>query len=531
MCDLGRLRSEPGVLRLDLHHDVALTEAEGHRHPVVSWGGEMAARPPTRIGRYLLFDELASGGMASVHLGRLEGPSGFARTVAIKRLFRTHAEDPVAATLFLDEARIASRINHPNVVPVIDVVSSERDALLVMEYVHGASLAELLQEHENRGTRAPITCIAQVMVNVLTGLHAAHETRDDDGAPLGIIHRDVSPQNVMVSVDGIGRVVDFGIARAERRLSPATKEGLLRGKMAYMAPEQISEGQVVDRRADIYAASLVFWEALTGRRMFDQEVFVVVAKKLADDAAPPSSLVPDLPPALEAVVMKGLSRRPEERFATALDMARAIEAAVPPVSPRTIGDWVRDLAGPSLEKQTALAERTRRDDGPLVDASEIATEPELPAPAGAAANARANPYVTSADLVLPTSSFTARKAAMIGALAVILIVGVVVAWPRGRAGEVGPAAMAASSAPVTGSAATAGSASATGSASVTGAASAPGSAVATGSAAATGSGPEALVASIPGKPKPKPASKPSKSCDPPWRVDDKGVRILKKECF
>ncbi|MBS2012147.1 MAG: serine/threonine protein kinase [Deltaproteobacteria bacterium] len=476
----------------------------------------MAARPPTRIGRYLLFDELASGGMASVHLGRLEGPSGFARTVAIKRLFRSHAEDPGSATLFLDEARIASRINHPNVVPVIDVVSSEKEALLVMEYVHGASLSELLHAHEKRGTRAPVACVAQVMVNVLTGLHAAHDTCDDDGAPLGIIHRDVSPQNVMVSVDGIARVVDFGIARAERRLSPATKEGLLRGKLAYMPPEQIAEGGTIDRRSDVYAAALVMWEALTGRKLFDQEIAVVVAKKLSEDPPPPRSIVPEIPEALDAIVTKALSHHPSERYATALEMARAIEAVVPPVSPREIGEWVKDLAAPLLERQAALAERARREEGPPIDAA-ASVAPAFPLNASEAPKVSA--YVTTKDLEVPTSALTPRRAAAAAVLLLLLVVVVLFVWVRR------PAPLPASAAsPAVASASAFASASASASAFASPSASASASAPASASPATP-----TLLSDPPSKPKPKP--KPSKNCDPPWRVDDKGVRILKKECF
>src|SRR4051794_10223317 len=194
-------------------------------------------QPPRVVGRYAIFDAIATGGMATVCFGRLVGPKGFARTVVVKRLHPQLAGDPDVATMFQDEARIAARIRHPNVVPVIDVVSDGGELLLVMEYVHGESLAYLARAGE-RHTAQSVRVVVNVVVAALHGLHAAHEATGDSGGPLDIVHRDVSPQNILVGVDGVARVVDFGVAKAAGQ-SHATAVGQVKGKIRFLAPEQV----------------------------------------------------------------------------------------------------------------------------------------------------------------------------------------------------------------------------------------------------------------------------------------------------
>ena len=232
--------------------------------------GAPVTGPERLIGRYALFGEIASGGMATVHFGRLLGPVGFARTVAVKRLHPQFARDPEFVSMFLDEARVAARIQHPNVVATIDVVALEGELFLVMEYVLGETFSKLLRSARNRGQRVPLRVVTALLAGSLHGLHAAHEAKNEHGEPLGIVHRDVSPQNVIVGIDGVARVLDFGVAKAVGRLQ-STREGQLKGKLSYMAPEQIRSGQV-DRRTDIYAASIMLWEALVGKRLYDGEI-------------------------------------------------------------------------------------------------------------------------------------------------------------------------------------------------------------------------------------------------------------------
>src|SRR5262245_13924051 len=229
---------------------------------------DTAAKPePVRVvGRYAVYNEIASGGMATVHVGRLIGPVGFARTVAIKRLYAHYAKDPQFVAMFLDEARLAARILHPNVVQTLDVVPSEGDLFLVMEYVAGESLARLLFASYEQKRSIPPEVVSSIMVGMLHGLHAAHEAKSERGEPLNLVHRDVSPQNVLVGIDGIARVLDFGIAKAALRAS-STPGGRMKGKLAYMSPEQLA-GVGVDRRADLFSAGIVLWEALTGEQLF-----------------------------------------------------------------------------------------------------------------------------------------------------------------------------------------------------------------------------------------------------------------------
>ncbi len=304
------------------------------------------------IGRYLLFGEMASGGMATVHFGRLSGPAGFSRTVAIKRLHPQYARDPDFVSMFLDEARLAARIQHPNVVPTLDVVATEAEIFLVMDYVQGESLARLLRSIRAMMTQADTHVIATVMAGVLQGLHAAHEAKSEQGEPLGIVHRDVSPQNILVGVDGVPRVLDFGVAKAVGRLQ-TTREGQIKGKLAYMAPEQL-HGAVVTRQTDVYAAAVVTWEALTGKRLFqeDNEAAIVTAI-LQRTVIPPSEIASHVPLAFDRVVMRGLERDPSRRYASAREMALDMERCVGVASASEVGEWVESLAHDELLKRAS----------------------------------------------------------------------------------------------------------------------------------------------------------------------------------
>jgi serine/threonine protein kinase len=315
----------------------------------------MDARAPVIVGRYAIYDRIAAGGMATVHLGRLVGEAGFSRTVAIKRLHAHFAMDPDFVAMFLDEARLAARIRHPNVVQTLDVVVQDGEVFLVMDYVEGESLAHLMRILVGRGEPMPPACASALILPVLHGLHAAHEAKNDHGEPLGLVHRDVTPQNILVGVDGVPRVLDFGVAKALGQ-SHTTREGQLKGKLAYMAPEQIEIGRV-DRRTDVFAASVVLWEALTGRRLFkadgEAQVMNLVLKQVI---APPSAFAAGVSPELDAVVLRGLERDPSARFATAEQMADAIEEAAPPTPQRKVAAWVRLLLGDKLSARAKLVQ-------------------------------------------------------------------------------------------------------------------------------------------------------------------------------
>lgn len=311
---------------------------------------------PSTVGRYVLYDEIASGGMASVHMGRLIGPAGFSRVVAIKRSHAAYAKDPAFVSMMLDEARLASRVRHPNVVPILDMVTTESELLLVMEYVSGETFARLLRAAKRAGERAPPEIVAAIMIDVLRGLHAAHEATGAAGEPLGIIHRDVSPQNVLVATDGAARLFDFGVAKAESR-SQSTNDGQLKGKLGYVSPEQIS-GKAIDRRVDLFAASIVAWEALSGRRLFAADDMVSTLALVAGAEIPsPRAEGVAVPEALEQAVLRGLERDPDARFQTAAEMEQAIEAAVRPASRAQVAAWVERLAGEALARRIEIMRR------------------------------------------------------------------------------------------------------------------------------------------------------------------------------
>jgi serine/threonine-protein kinase len=370
---------------------------------VAEWLAMGGAASPKTIGRYAIHARIASGGMASVHLGRLSGAGGFARTVAIKRLHPHLAEEAEFRSTLIDEARLASRIHHPNVVSTLDVISAGEELLVVMEYVRGESLARLLREEHSRGRRVPLSVASTIVVGALHGLHAAHQATGDGGTPLGIVHRDVSPHNIVVGVDGVARVIDFGVAKAVGRLQ-TTREGVVKGKMAYMAPEQLAARQVTPR-TDVYAAGVVLWEMLAGRRLFAGDGDgAVYGQVLAGASEPPSVHAPGLPKALDALVMKALASDPAERFATARAMAEELVRIVPPAFSTDVGAWVHETAREALARQGELLAGIET---PASDAAEMRTAATQPSSLTVEAPGRA--------LATKGSSRRSRLAAWIGA--------------------------------------------------------------------------------------------------------------------
>lgn len=315
---------------------------------------------PTRhIGRYALFGEIASGGMATVYFGRLVGAVGFSRSVAIKQLHPQYAKSPEFVAQFLDEAQLASRVRHPNVVSVLDVVARDGELFVVMEFVEGEPLARLVRFSKGP---IPIPVASAILVQVLLGLHAAHEATTENGEPLEIVHRDVSPQNLLVGVDGTAHVLDFGVAKAASKLH-TTEHGQIKGKLSYMSPEQL-RGDPVDRRADVFAAGVVLWELLTGEALFVRnDPGATVTAILSGMIKPPSELRPEISRALEALVLKALNHPREGRFDTARDMAVALEACVPPASSLTVGAWVASVAGDSLKERSERLRQAEENTG------------------------------------------------------------------------------------------------------------------------------------------------------------------------
>jgi eukaryotic-like serine/threonine-protein kinase len=359
---------------------------------------------PLVIGQYELHGVMSSGGMATVHFGRLVGPAGFSRTVAIKRLHPHFAKDPNFVSMFVDEARLVSRISHPNVIPTLDVVSTQGEVFLVMDYVHGESLSKLLSAVRAQKTRVSPHIVSAIMSGVLRGLHAAHEATHPKRGALNIVHRDISPQNVLVGVDGSPRVLDFGVAKALDRLQEMTREGQLKGKLAYMAPEQFSGGQVT-RAVDIFAASIVLWEALTARRLFAAEKQVETVMKIVEQPVkPPSNFMMDLEKtvgadaykmleSLDRIVLRGLEKDPAKRFPTAREMAQ-------PAAPSEVTEWVE------LYARDALAERSEML-GTL--AADSMSRISAPAAVAQIAATRSQPQLTPSSPNLPPPSKSRRS--------------------------------------------------------------------------------------------------------------------------
>ncbi len=306
-----------------------------------------------RIGRYEVLGEIASGGMATVYLSRSIGAKGFSRLVAIKRLHpHLEAEDDFVQ-MFLDEARLAARIRHPNVVATLDVEDSE-GLYIVMEYIEGVTLLMLWRQAAKLGERMPVPVAARIILDTLGGLHAAHELLDDNGDFLNLVHRDVSPQNILLGVDGVSRITDFGIAKASSRLT-MTRDGQLKGKISYMAPEQTKRVEI-DRRVDLFAMGIVAWEVLAGKRLFSGESDVEVLNQLLFEPIPRlKDHAPSVPSGMEQVVMRALDRDPQQRWSTAHEFADGIERAMKPLggpaNHRTVATYIQKISGERIARE------------------------------------------------------------------------------------------------------------------------------------------------------------------------------------
>jgi serine/threonine-protein kinase len=309
-----------------------------------------------QLGRYEILTQLASGGMASVYIARAQGVAGFERLVAIKVLHPHLAYEQEFVSMFLDEARLAARIRHMNVVPTIDISDSPGDGyFLVMEYIEGNHLGSLLGEAAKNGDRLPRPFVCRVLIDALQGLSAAHRLTNEDGHPLKLVHRDVSPHNILVGTDGIARLTDFGVAKADVRMA-STRAGQFKGKLSYMAPEQASSAET-DQRSDLFSVGIILWECLTGRRLFKGESNAATLNRLLNDTVvEPSSLWPELEP-YDEVVMRALNRHPEQRFQSADEFGEALEQAAGRggvAKTRDVAEVVRALDAAKLQD-----ERTR----------------------------------------------------------------------------------------------------------------------------------------------------------------------------
>jgi eukaryotic-like serine/threonine-protein kinase len=284
---------------------------------------ELSIPRDRRFGRYELLMEMAKGGMATLFLARISGPEGFEKLVALKRVHDQLGDEEQFVQMFLDEARISARIHHPNVASVFDMGEVDGSYYIAMEYVHGQNLNDVLRA----AVRLPETLSTyhamRIVADTAAGLHAAHEIQGPDGKPLGVVHRDVSPQNILVSYDGNIKVVDFGIAYAAERVT-STATGTMKGKAAYMSPEQVM-GETVDRRADIFALGIVLWESVLKRRLFREDTAATSMMRIRDgDIRRPRTIHRELPSSIDEIIMKALAHKPEDRYQTMAEFEDAL---------------------------------------------------------------------------------------------------------------------------------------------------------------------------------------------------------------
>jgi serine/threonine-protein kinase len=315
---------------------------------------ESVLRAGYRLDRYELLCPIASGGMATVWLARLRGKRGFEKLYAIKTIRTELVEDSRFQEMFLDEARIASGIQHPNVAQILDLGEQADVLFIVMEWVDGDSLAKIRKLVSKAGHTVPVGVVLRILADASAGLHAAHELKDDQGHPLEVVHRDVSPQNILVSTSGAVKIIDFGIAKAQNRQQGSTRTGIVKGKIQYMAPEQVKKGRTVDRRADIWALGVTLHELVTGKLPYDGEDDVEVIRCLM--AEEPPIVAPETPDAIVRVLSRSMVLDPDARFPTAAGMQRGLEAAMKELGETTTSE---DVAAFLRSELTDLANKRR----------------------------------------------------------------------------------------------------------------------------------------------------------------------------
>lgn len=297
------------------------------------------------LGRYRLLKLLATGGMGEVFLARQEGPAGFTKTLVIKRILRHLASDQGFIDLFLNEARLAAQLQHPNIAQVFGLESEANTWFIAMEYVHGRSLRSVISEAKVQGLKVPPRIAARIASQALQGLHYAHELTDERGRALGILHRDVSPENLLCAFSGAVKLVDFGIAKAMS--NAVTRVGTPKGKVVYMAPELVVPGGTVDRRADVYAMGVVLAEAL----LLEAPPNSPTSSEMARGPRAPFTPTAAIPEGLDAILVRAMAPNPDERFATAAEMSSALEnwlvETSQPVAPGDVAGFLVGLFGPN----------------------------------------------------------------------------------------------------------------------------------------------------------------------------------------
>ncbi|QRN94007.1 protein kinase [Archangium violaceum] len=310
-------------------------------------------------GNYQLIKRLAMGGMAQIYLARQRGPEGFEKLLVVKRILPHLAENEDFVRMFLDEARIAARLNHPNIVQIFNLGAQDDSFFIAMEYIHGEDLRRVWKRAERSGQLIPVPLVCRIIIEACAGLDYAHKKTDANNKPLGIVHRDISPQNILVTFEGRVKVVDFGIAKAADQAT-VTRSGVLKGKYSYMSPEQAA-GQKLDRRSDIFALGVVLYELLTGTRLFKRPSDMSTLQAVAEcKILPPSQVNSRVPAHLDPIVMKALTRDPADRYAEAVQLQLALEdwlvAHQLPSSSAHVSTFMQDLYAARLAEEARLGD-------------------------------------------------------------------------------------------------------------------------------------------------------------------------------
>ena len=313
-------------------------------------------RQPTKFGKYLLLERIAVGGMAEVFVAKAFGVEGFERLLAIKKILPTMGEDAEFISMFVDEARIAVQLSHANIVQVLELGKHDENLYIAMEYISGRDLRQVIDRFRKRQQPMPIPQACLMVAEVCEALDYAHRKRDASGRPLGIVHRDVSPQNVLVSFEGETKLIDFGIAKAESRLQK-TQAGILKGKFSYMSPEQV-KGLPIDSRSDIFAAGILLWELICGEKLFTGDSDFAILEKVRQGLVPaPRSITRACPEALEKVILKALATEPTQRYQVASelhdDLLRFTMVGDVVYGSRLLAEWLREEFAQDWEKEQA----------------------------------------------------------------------------------------------------------------------------------------------------------------------------------
>ncbi len=367
-------------------------------------------------GDYQLIKKLASGGMASIYLARQKGLEGFEKLLVVKRILPHLAENDEFVTMFLDEARIAARLNHPNIVQIFNLGAQGDSFFIAMEYIHGEDVRRVWKRSEAAGKPIPIPLVCRIVMDAAAGLDYAHKKADANGKPLGIVHRDISPQNILVTFEGGVKVVDFGIAKAADQAT-VTKSGVLKGKYSYMSPEQAA-GQKIDRRSDIFALGIVLYELLTGTRLFKRGNDIQTLNAVADcDVVAPSQVNSRVPAELDPIVLKALAKNPDDRFSDAAELQAALEEWLLqnklPASSVQLATFMQDIYAERLRREAqegrVLVEELDKSRSPEDGLKATPAKPERRA-TGSARGPRGGP-VDDPDATRAERSGEAREAA------------------------------------------------------------------------------------------------------------------------